>query len=132
MGLVLPGDLMWFKDHPATSVFCAAHLHRMKKSLYFTWIHWHFSSDILSMLCRTSASLTARSSTLICTQDDVKTCILKYPTKSLREKRHKDIKKPCCGYLFHNLHVQQHTVSNLCFIYNLHIRNIADFSEMSS
>ena len=38
-GLVLPGDLKWFRNYPTTSVFRAAHLHRISEICVLTRIY---------------------------------------------------------------------------------------------
>ena len=38
-GLLLPGDLKWFRNHPTTSVFCVVHSHRISEVCVLTWIY---------------------------------------------------------------------------------------------
>ena len=47
MGLVLPGDLKWFRNYPTTSVFRAAHSHMISEVCVSTRIYWHIPPDWL-------------------------------------------------------------------------------------
>ena len=41
-GLVLPGDLKWFRNYPTTSVFGVAHSHGISEVCVLTQIYWHY------------------------------------------------------------------------------------------